>query len=92
VDRSVTRGKRMGRVHYWVCRSILLLDRIPRYGRTYHYASPLTCEEDLSNSMVKEWHYMRRGMWGFYLLDRFNWLDLFLMESEYRHAVKESQL
>lgn len=76
------KGKRMSRVHYRVCRLILLLDQIPRYGRVYRL-------RPLPETM--EWRYMRRGMWGFYLLDRFNWLDLFMMESEYRHAVKENR-
>lgn len=71
----------MGAAHFRVCRLLLLLDRIPRYGRVYRIR-PLP--------EAKEWMFMKRGLWGFYLLDRLNWLDLFIRESEYRHAVKES--
>jgi hypothetical protein len=71
----------MSPVHFHVCRLILKLDRIPRYGRVYRLR-PLP--------EVKEWRYMKRGLWGFYLLDRFDWLDLFELESEYRQALKES--
>lgn len=76
-------SKRMGRVHYQVCRSILLLDRIPRYGRVYRI-------RPLPETM--EWRYMKRGMWGFYLLDRLGWLDLLIAESEYRALLKERGL
>jgi hypothetical protein len=71
----------MSPVHYHVCRLILKLDLIPRYGRIIRLR-PLP--------EVTQWRYMRYGFWGFYLLDRFDWLDLFELESEYRHAVKES--
>lgn len=81
----MSKGKRMGRVHYWVCRSILLLDRIPRYGRFYEAIS--------TNGRVlwseAKWKFWRRGFWGINILDRVGWLDLFIMESEYRHALKE---
>lgn len=81
----------MGRVHYWVCRSILLLDRIPRYGRLYKVnMTVLRAGGDWLKCLIPEWRYMKRGYWGMNLLNRFGWLDLFIMESEYRHALKES--
>ena len=70
----------MGPAHFRVCWLLLYLDRIPRYGRVYRL---------LPLPETMEWQYMKRGMWGFYLLDRLNWLDWFTAESEYRHALKE---
>lgn len=77
----------MGRAHYKVCWLILLLDRIPRYGRVYEYRPG-----NPDGTPKKLWLYQKRGLWGFYLLDRLNWLDLFIRESEYRHALKESHV
>lgn len=70
-------------MHYQVCRLILLLDWVPRYGRVYQLDPP---------PQTMRWQVMSRGMWGFYLLDRVGWLDLFIDESEYRQAVKESHM
>lgn len=76
----------MGRVHYWMCRAILLLDRFPRYGRFYE---AISTDGRILWSEVK-WKFWRHGFWGINILDRVGWLDLFIRESEYRHAVKES--
>lgn len=75
----------MGRAHYWVCRSILLLDRFPRYGRVYEAIS--------TNGRVlwseAKWKFWKHGFWGFYFLDRVGWLDLFIREDNYRALLRD---
>lgn len=61
-----------------LCRVILVLDRIPRYGRTYTLlAAPHDVEEKYTFSKAR-WGFERRGYWGFNLLDRIGWLDQFI--------------
>jgi len=71
----------MSPVHYHLCRLILLLDRIPRYGRVYQYRPG-----NPDGTPGKLWLYQKRGMWGFYLLDTLDWLDLLEQETRYRKA------
>jgi hypothetical protein len=49
-----------------LCRAILVLDRIPRYGRYYTFEN--------GEFSKAHWSLHRNGLWGFYLLDRLGWL------------------
>lgn len=50
------------------CWLVSQLDRIPRYGRYY------TLRSDREISDKPHWMFMRKGLWGFYLLDRIDLL------------------
>ena len=55
------------------CRVVIKLDYIPRYGRTFHL---------VNGSKIREWRFMKNGLWGFYLLDRMGLTWKFIDEQE----------
>lgn len=59
----------------WLCRLILKLDRIPRYGRLYIW------KRERQGWSQPIWKYQKRGMWGFYLLDNIGWLHDYMDET-----------
>lgn len=69
---------------YWLCRVILLLDLIPRYGRLYDVV-PDAKDTGHRNLGPSRWTWQRRGHWGLNILERFRLLWPYLKEYERRH-------
>jgi len=55
-----------------LCRVVLLLDAIPRYGRLYQWLG-LDDNGDVKMGNAR-WTWQRRGRWGLNLLDHFGLL------------------
>lgn len=72
--------KRMSPAHYWLCRAILVLDRLPipmRFKQLRPYESGW------------KWRW-KPGIFGIQVLVNRGWLFRFAKEYEYRQAVKRS--
>lgn len=90
--------KRMGRFRFWLCRRILLLNWIPRYGRYYTVdaaklaspdeTDPETWRQQWTDSLTKHWSFQRYGQWGINILDQLDWLWDFADEEESRALEK----
>jgi hypothetical protein len=59
------------------CWTIMRLDYIPRYGRMYRTVEPIRVGKPIVWTKP-EWHYMKRGLWGFRLLNRIGLLGKYL--------------
>lgn len=55
----------MNRWQVLLCRCVMQLDRIPRYGRLYRLRT-----ETRTVDKKPHWEWQRRGRWGMNLLDR----------------------
>lgn len=63
----------------------MLLDWIPRYGRTYQY-DPKTRKR-----FSRKWSWFKpgQGLWGFYLLDRLGLLHEYMETWEWQEVTGE---
>lgn len=72
-------NKRMSPAHYWLCRTILLLDKVPLPMKTIRLR-PLPQKE--------QWRMVK--FYGTNILVVRNWFHLFAFEHTFRQAVKRS--
>jgi hypothetical protein len=79
-------GKPMGldsstfRMNIWLralCKMILVLDYLPRYGRLFVLSDRIPVDGPIP-PRKKTWSWQRRGMWGFYILMRMGLLFPYL--------------
>lgn len=73
-------NKRMSPAHYWLCRAILLLDKV-RLPMKWHQYWPPT-----DKTTYWKW---TKGVFGTNILIARGWFDLFYHEYGYRQAQKE---
>ena len=73
-------SKRMSPVHYWLCRAILLLDKVKLPMKWVQYHPP-------PRKAFWRW---TKGVFGTNVLITRNWFFRFAREYEYRLAVKRS--
>lgn len=69
-----------------LCRFILKLDRIPRYGRGYTLTKDTVYTPDGHIADNPTWKYQKYGLWGFYFLDDIGWLHEFMDLTKGRHV------
>lgn len=74
----------MNRPTWILCRLIMRLDRIPRYGRLYEVRPPWDDDDDVALGPA-QWTWQHHGRWGLNLLDRLGLLWQYIDEVERRH-------
>lgn len=74
----------MNRPTWILCRLIVRLDRIPRYGRLYRLLGDID-DDGLRRIGPAQWTWQRWGRWGLNLLDRLGLLWQYIDEAERRH-------
>lgn len=73
-------SKRMSPAHYWLCRAILLLDKISLPMKWHQYWPP--------TDRPTYWKWTK-GVFGTNVLVTRNWLDLYVIEWAYRRHLRE---